>query len=293
MSNNGISTLTYKQQRQVAKLDLAKLKRQGYTLYTDGTVNNGSASFSGSNYLSLATSTAFGFGDEDFTIEMFVYPTSLTGNALYDNRSAASESAIYINLNSTGNVRVYVNGAYVITSTATVSINTWSHIALSRTNGLTKLFVNGSQSGSTYTDANDYGTTKPLVIGSTYATASNYVGSISNIRVVKGVSVYTGAFTTTHSPLTDIEGTQLLLNTANGANFLTDSSINNLTVTNHSSVTSSSNGIGPDTSAIFYRVRNSYDITELPTQYTAGDNNTADVTDNPNPGGLIVGRPWS
>jgi hypothetical protein len=37
MSNNGISTLTYKQQRQVAKLDLAKLKRQGYTLYTDGT----------------------------------------------------------------------------------------------------------------------------------------------------------------------------------------------------------------------------------------------------------------
>ena len=34
--------------------------------------------------------------------------------------------------------------------------------------------------------------------------------------------------------------------------------------------------------------RDTYDITELPTKYT-GNN----VTDNPNLGGLVVGRPWS
>ena len=33
--------------------------------------------------------------------------------------------------------------------------------------------------------------------------------------------------------------------------------------------------------------RSTYDITQLPTQYV-GDN----VTDNPNTGGLVVGRPW-
>ena len=33
--------------------------------------------------------------------------------------------------------------------------------------------------------------------------------------------------------------------------------------------------------------RYEYDITELPTQYS-GDN----AVDNPNPGGLIIGRPW-
>ena len=37
----------------------------------------------------------------------------------------------------------------------------------------------------------------------------------------------------------------------------------------------------------YYRARNQYDITQLPTQY---DNN--DVVDNPNVGGLIQGRPW-
>ena len=33
--------------------------------------------------------------------------------------------------------------------------------------------------------------------------------------------------------------------------------------------------------------RATYDITQLPTQYS-GNN----VVDNPNPGGLVVGRPW-
>ena len=43
----------------------------------------------------------------------------------------------------------------------------------------------------------------------------------------------------------------------------------------------------------YYRQRNNYDITELPTVYTAGDNKTADVFDNPNIGGLVYGRPWT
>ena len=33
--------------------------------------------------------------------------------------------------------------------------------------------------------------------------------------------------------------------------------------------------------------RNTYDITQLPTQYSGNV-----IVDNPNPGGLIEGRPW-
>jgi hypothetical protein len=33
-------------------------------------------------------------------------------------------------------------------------------------------------------------------------------------------------------------------------------------------------------------------ISQLPTVYTPGDNNTNNVTDNPNTGGLVYGRPW-
>lgn len=42
----------------------------------------------------------------------------------------------------------------------------------------------------------------------------------------------------------------------------------------------------------YYRNRNVLDITELPTVYAAGDNDTANAVDNPNVGGLVYGRPW-
>ena len=44
---------------------------------------------------------------------------------------------------------------------------------------------------------------------------------------------------------------------------------------------------GPDITKPFYRARNTYDITQLPTQY-----NVNNITDNPNAGGLVIGRPW-
>ena len=43
-----------------------------------------------------------------------------------------------------------------------------------------------------------------------------------------------------------------------------------------------------NTGAAYYRTRNIYDITLLPTQYS-GNN----LTDNANTGGLVEGRPWT
>lgn len=39
--------------------------------------------------------------------------------------------------------------------------------------------------------------------------------------------------------------------------------------------------------------RYTLDVTQLPTRYKVGDNDTADVVDNPNVGGLVQGRPWT
>ena len=38
--------------------------------------------------------------------------------------------------------------------------------------------------------------------------------------------------------------------------------------------------------------RANLDDSQLPTLYKSGDNDTADVIDNPNVGGLVYGRPW-
>lgn len=49
---------------------------------------------------------------------------------------------------------------------------------------------------------------------------------------------------------------------------------------------------GGVTTKPYYRARNTYNITQLPTQYATNDNKTADAVNNPNVGGLVVGRPW-
>jgi hypothetical protein len=43
-----------------------------------------------------------------------------------------------------------------------------------------------------------------------------------------------------------------------------------------------------DSTKPYYRARNTYNITQLPTQYTGNA-----VTNNANTGGLVVGRPWT
>tara|TARA_Y100000389_G_C17215290_1_gene390554 strand:+ start:118 stop:600 length:483 start_codon:yes stop_codon:yes gene_type:complete len=47
-----------------------------------------------------------------------------------------------------------------------------------------------------------------------------------------------------------------------------------------------------DTNAAYYRAANTKIKTNLPTLYTAGNNDTGTLIDNPNTGGLQPGRPW-
>ena len=48
-----------------------------------------------------------------------------------------------------------------------------------------------------------------------------------------------------------------------------------------------------DTDAAYYRTLNTKTKNNLPTLYAAGDNDTGNVVDNTNSGGLVAGRPWT
>jgi hypothetical protein len=48
-----------------------------------------------------------------------------------------------------------------------------------------------------------------------------------------------------------------------------------------------------DTTKNYYRENNNLDISLLPTLYNENNNDTNDVDDNPNTGGLQPGRPWT
>ena len=289
MAANGISTLSTKQLRQVAKLDLAQLKRKGYTLYADGTTNFGSVQFSGSNYLSVAGSANTAMGTGDFTWEAWVYPTSTSGyQAFIDTRTnplgGGDTTGFYFGTNDNTLTPIYYTNGLQLASSVAMTLNSWNHVALVKASGTVTLWVNGASGGNKVDSTNL--TEQRVFIGSG-GLGLYLTGRISNLRIVKGTALYTATFTPSLSPFKAIDGTQLLLNTDNGANFLKDSSTNNFTVTNFGSVVTSNTGPGPDTVANFYRVRNIYDIDSLADKYTS--NTTTVMTTST----LVEGRPWA
>jgi len=189
--------------------------------------------FDGSgDYLTVASNAAFGMGTGDFTIECWVNPSAFTGtgNVLVDMRSGTEPSVRPdLEYNSSGTLNYRVNGSTVI-SGGTLVIGTWSHVVVCRSGTTTKMFLNGTQVGSSYTDSNNYGSSAACRIGADDDGSPNaYVnGYMSNVRVVKGTAVYTSNFTVPTAPLTAISGTSLL--TCQSNRFI-DSSSNAFTIT--------------------------------------------------------------
>lgn len=196
---------------------------------TVSTSGSGSVALSSSAYIRYAGQSAFAFGTGDFTIEGWFYVTSFaSGIIAWDFRTAGVNGAYgALELTANGQVQYYANSAYQISSSAGLNtINTWAHIAVTRSGTSTKLFFNGTQVGSTYSDSTNYlvGVSSPY-IGSGSTPNAYLPGYISNFRVVKGTAVYTSNFTPPTAPLTAISGTSLLLNSVSGA-YLADGSTN-------------------------------------------------------------------
>ena len=113
--------------------------------------------------------------------------------------SATSTNPHLYLLNTDSKIKYYDGGVDRISSSA-LSANTWYHVALSRASGSTKLFIDGTQSGSTYTDSNNYGTTAPFVVGTYYSggslvTTNLFNGYVQDVRVTNGLARYTNSFT--------------------------------------------------------------------------------------------------
>jgi hypothetical protein len=126
-------------------------------------------------------------------------------------------------------------------TTTNLSLNTWTHVAVVVTSGTLAIYFNGVAqvlTGGGLTGINVTGTLA-LSVGNLGGTGTQYLyqGYLSNVRIVKGVAVYTGNFTPSTVPLqatqpagtniSAITGTStgLLLNTVSGA-LLADSSTN-------------------------------------------------------------------
>ena len=167
-----------------------------------------SAYFDGSStYLTTSYDTAlFDWWTSDYTIDTWVYLTSYTG------RNSSSISTMIGNMNPTSDANYwsfgpnknghlsfyYWNGSSnIIESSETISLNEWTHVAMSFSGSTIKLFINGVQVASgTKSGTPQSGLEFPLVVGQNEdgVTVCPFAGYVDELRVLKGIARWTSDF---------------------------------------------------------------------------------------------------
>jgi len=171
----------------------------GYSVFFDGT----------GDYLTVAANTAFAFGAGDFTWEVWLYRSASATQEIYT--SMVTDGFILYILSNKAVVRRF-GVSDLLTSSANIDLNTWTHIAVARSGTTLSMWINGSRAnGGTVTNSTSF-TQNGLRIGINDATANPYTGYMSGLRVVKGTAVYDPTATSINVPtqLFNITNTSLL-----------------------------------------------------------------------------------
>lgn len=163
--------------------------------------NDWSASFNGSSSYIQSGSSLAGLkpGSQDFTIELWYY--HLGGSSRMDLFNLQGTSFERILLYYTGTALQYDSGtgspaaSRISHSIASSNLfGKWVHIALCRSAGSTKLFLNGAQVGSTYADTQTWSSAMQFTSGRDPGGTTYVTGYISNIRYTIGYGLYTTTF---------------------------------------------------------------------------------------------------
>ena len=206
-----------------------------HTITANGNVTQGSfgpfarpdgewaVAFDGSgDYLTLPANS-LDVSNNNFTLESWVYPT-VTGQqcvvGAVKNGDGSGSYMMNINYNS-AQVRFFCryNGGTVLSynvGSGDFPTNAWTHLAVTRDGANLRVFINGTQVGTTNTTLGSFAIDNASLngniyyIGRTTDGASQFNGNMSNLRVVIGTAVYTSDFTPSSSPLTAITNTNLL-----------------------------------------------------------------------------------
>ena len=201
----------------------------------------------GTTYIRAGSNTALALGAGDFTLECWVYLTSLAPSytTIFDwrtNGDSLSGFPVVSDYNNNGTLSFVVGtgGGFtnVVTSSSTMPIGSWFHLALVRSGTTVTMYFNGVSVGSGTSSANIG--IQTFNIGNPQS--ANYTPPmyVSNVRLVKGTAVYTSAFTPPTAPLTAVANTSLLTlqnNQATNNSMFLDSSTENFLITRNGNAT--------------------------------------------------------
>jgi len=144
------------------------------------------------------------------TWECWVKFTGSNGTleTIWENRSSTGSNDGFLigRFHTSGHenkIEMFTDSNYRITTNVTVADNVWTHVAYSRdgNSAEARIYINGTEAGS-FTDPYNYDHTGTAYIGRNASNTYRMQGYITNMRFVKGQSLYTSNFTVPTEPLT-------------------------------------------------------------------------------------------
>lgn len=201
-----------------AQVDTAQSKFGGASCLLDGT----------GDYLSIPDNADWNLGTGDFTIDLWVRFNSLQAGMIWNQGATANTNRYYWYFTGSALAfHVWTSSVNTIniSKSWSPSTNTWYHIALVRTGNDFKMFVDGTQIGTTTTDTDSISDYSGIAaIGSETGGATYLDGWIDEFRFSKGIARWTTTFTPPASEYESNASLSLPIFTlssvsGNGANF--------------------------------------------------------------------------
>jgi len=219
-----------------ARISIAQSKFGGTSGFFDGT----------GDYLTLSNTTLTDL-PADFTIELWFNANSFSTALTLVGKWGSSQRAWLFGINNSTTIQFAtgnsgsISGIHTRTTPVTMSPNTWYHIAVSRSLGTIRIFLNGIQCGADISDSGNNTSTQTTGIAvNPDGFSFPFSGYIDDLRITKGISRYNSNFTpptssfTGNSTIDNLYSNVSLLmkmDGANGSTTFVDSTSNNLSIT--------------------------------------------------------------
>ena len=172
---------------------------------------NGDRTGSVANYLDTPAGADFEL-DANYTIEGWFFQTVREeGSALFELNSYTN--GILFRLGDVSSIydNWYINGTDYDSPASSFPLGQWNHFAMTRDSSTNRLFANGVQIATASVSGDINSTQGKLRIGGIqHSTGQQFVGAVSNFRLIKGTALYTSNFTPSTSKLTAVTNTKLL-----------------------------------------------------------------------------------
>ena len=218
--------------------DITTAQFDAYPIYRTKFGSKYAFQFGGVGFLTGTLPTSLARGD--FAIESWVYINNYTlDNVIFASDGNLSTDVGTYNFGitaTTGTLYFRERTTNLLTSSTSIPLTTWTHVAITRENGTFRLYINGVLSASSTPQEYDF-SVRGFYIGSVSTGVNFFNGFMHGLRVVTGNAVYnTSSFPLANTSPILITGTQLL--TATQSTFV-DESVNLLTLT--------TGGVSPNT----------------------------------------------